>query len=267
LIAEDQHRCHRCGRRLQDAPGAYPVGNSALAPKLEPVPAGDVEEPVRPAATGPLRQVPLFDDRPKIIPFESLTRRKVSARRQTVARREAQAVSVAVAAERAAQQPLDLRAPAPRHKSAVTEDIPVAVTGARLEAAVVDALLLSGGIAAAATTFYLMGGRVALSTGSLVPCGVAAAAVAVFYHLFFSVLGAESAGMRSMGLRTLTFDGHEPTWHQRVARFVLSLFSVGAVGIGVLWALIDDEGLTWHDHITGTYPTEYDPNPSSLRRR
>jgi uncharacterized RDD family membrane protein YckC len=252
---------------LQDLPRAYPVGNSAAAPVLEPVPADEAEEQVRPSGNGPARQVPLFDDRPKIIPFESLTRRKVSARRQSAARREAQAVSAAATLERAAQQPLDLRAPAPRHKTAVSDDVPVAIPAARLQAAAIDAVFLTLGLAAAGATFYLMGGRFALTTQSLVPCGVAAAAIGVFYHLFWCVLGRESAGTHCLGLRTLTFDGHQPTWQQRVARFVLACFSVGAVGIGALWALIDDEGLTWHDHITGTFPTEYDPNPSSVRRR
>jgi uncharacterized RDD family membrane protein YckC len=89
----------------------------------------------------------------------------------------------------------------------------------------------------------------------------------VFYHLFWCVLGRESAGMRALGLCILTFDGHPPAWQQRVARFLLAVFGVGALGVGVLWSLIDDEGLAMHDHISKTFPTEYDPHPSTMRRR
>jgi uncharacterized RDD family membrane protein YckC len=267
LIAEDEHRCHRCGRRLQESPRVYPVERSAAAPVLEPMAEPESAEPVQSSASGPARQVALFDDRPKIIPFESLTRRKASARRASSVRREVQHAAAAATAERASQQPLDLRAPAPRQKTAVSDDVPVAPPAARLQAAALDAIFLGGGIGAAAGAFYFMGGRVALSATSVAPCGVAVGAVAVFYHLFWCLLGRESAGTRCLGLRTLTFDGQKPSWQRLVARFLLALCSVGAVGIGALWALIDEEGLTWHDHITKTFPTECDPNPSTLRRR
>ncbi len=33
---------------------------------------------------------------------------------------------------------------------------------------------------------------------------------------------------------------------------MLSLF---AGGIGLVWSLVDEDGLTWHDHISATFPT------------
>ncbi len=243
----------------------YPVGNTATAPALAPAP-GTVEEP-RAAVSAPARQVPLFDDRPKIIPFESITRRKASARRSTAIRREARAATEAGTGTHNGQQPLDLRSPAPRQKTAVSDDVPVAAPSVRLHAAMLDGLFLGVGLGLVGGTFYAMGGRVAIATQSILPCGVTIAAVAMFYHLFWSVLGRETAGMSILGLRTLTFDGHPPTWRQRVARFLWAGLGIVAVGIGALWALIDDEGLTAHDHISKTFPTEHDPNPSTVRRR
>jgi hypothetical protein len=31
--------------------------------------------------------------------------------------------------------------------------------------------------------------------------------------------------------------------------------SLAAGGLGLLWALVDEETLTWHDHISKTFPT------------
>lgn len=250
----------------------YPVENSATAPVLQPLSETATVEQPRPSAGGPARQVPLFDDRPKIIPFESIVARKETARRQSavrrgVVRREAEAGTHSATITHAAQQPLDLRSPAPRQKTAVNDDVPVARPGVRLRAAALDTAFMTMGVAAAAATFYVMGGRLVFSAKAMAPCGVTVAALVLFYHLFWCVLGRESAGMRCVGVRVLTFDGHPPAWQQRVARFLLACCGMGAVGIGLFWALIDDEGLAMHDHISKTFPTEYDPNPSTLRRR
>jgi uncharacterized RDD family membrane protein YckC len=243
----------------------YPIGNSAAAPVLEPAPETATVEQPRPFPAGPARQAPLFDDRPKIIPFESFAPQRTPRRRAPVTR-EGQLVAQA-AATRIAQQPLDLRSPAPREKTAVHDDSPAAMPAVRLSAAMLDAGFLFAGMAAAAAAYCLMGGQFVLAGRAIVPYVAVAGALTVFYHLFWCVLGTETAGMRCLGLRVLTFDGLAPTWQRRVGRFVLACFGLGAVGIGLLWALIDDENLTWHDHISKTFPTEYDPNPGTFRRR
>jgi len=244
-----------------------PVGNSAAAPVLEPARDMEAQEQPLPAPNGPARQVPLFDDRPKIIPFESIAGRGARARKQGAPRRELRQNAQPAAATHWAQQPLDLRAPARRQKKAVSDDVPVAHPSVRLHAAMLDGLFTCFGIAAAAAIFYFMGGRFEFSAKTAWPYAVTGATLVVFYQLLWCMLGADSAGMRAAGLRVLTFDGHAPTWRQRIVRFVLACFGVVAVGIGLLWALIDDEGLTWHDHISKTFPTEYDANPSTVRRR
>ncbi len=221
----------------------------------------------RPFSGGSARQVLLFDARPKIIPFETIPVRKGGARRQTPHRRDSRAGAQAAAATAGNQPPLDLRAPAPRQRTAVSDDAPVAPAAVRLHAATLDAIFLTIGIAAAGIPFYLMGGRFVPSAKAILPYAATLAALGLFYHLFWCVLGRESAGMRCLGLRVLTFDGHPPTWQQRVGRLVLACFDVSAVGLGLVWALIDDEGLTWHDHLSKTFPTRYDPNPGTLRRR
>jgi uncharacterized RDD family membrane protein YckC len=242
------------------------VENSAAVPILEPLPGTTVDDQ-RSGTTGPPRQAPLFDDRPKIIPFESISRAKNRPRRQPVDRRAPRPNRQPPAVRPNAQAPLDLRSPAALERKAVSYDAPVAGPRIRLRAALLDALLLLAGIGAAGVAFHLMGGRFQWAGRAALPYACAGLALVLFYHLFWSVLGAESAGMRCLGLRVLTFDGHRPGWLRLTFRFGLLCLGTLAVGLGLLWALVDEEGLTMHDHISKTFPTDDDPNPSTLRRR
>jgi hypothetical protein len=51
------------------------------------------------------------------------------------------------------------------------------------------------------------------------------------------------------------FDGREPDRDRRGMRQVAGLLSLISAGLGLVWALVDEEKLTWHDHISKTFPT------------
>jgi hypothetical protein len=51
----------------------------------------------------------------------------------------------------------------------------------------------------------------------------------------------------------LDFDGRPPSRKQRLLRIAAGLLSVLPAGIGFLWALMDEEHLTFHDHISQTF--------------
>jgi hypothetical protein len=53
----------------------------------------------------------------------------------------------------------------------------------------------------------------------------------------------------------VNFDGQTPTRAQRFYRTASGFLSLMAGGIGLLWGLVDEETLTWHDHISKTFPT------------
>jgi hypothetical protein len=55
----------------------------------------------------------------------------------------------------------------------------------------------------------------------------------------------------------VNFDGQKPTQRQRFQRLASGFLSLFAAGLGLLWALVDEETLTWHDHISRTFPTPY----------
>jgi hypothetical protein len=44
-----------------------------------------------------------------------------------------------------------------------------------------------------------------------------------------------------------------PTREQRCARLVAMVLSVLPVGLGVAWAIFDEEHLSWHDRLSQTY--------------
>ena len=55
-----------------------------------------------------------------------------------------------------------------------------------------------------------------------------------------------------LGLRVVNFDGYPADARQRLVRFVCACLSTLA-GLGLLWALFDEEKLTWYDHMSKTF--------------
>ena len=85
--------------------------------------------------------------------------------------------------------------------------------------------------------------------------GAATLLIAVLYRAIWLIGNRDTAGMRWVGLRLVDFDGYAPSSTQRLQRLAASWLSVGAAGLGLLWGLADEESLTWHDHISKTFPT------------
>jgi uncharacterized RDD family membrane protein YckC len=61
--------------------------------------------------------------------------------------------------------------------------------------------------------------------------------------------------MRKAGLQLVDFDGNPPSQARRYLRLFGSILSFLAAGIGLIWSLVDEDRLTWHDHISSTFPT------------
>jgi uncharacterized RDD family membrane protein YckC len=78
---------------------------------------------------------------------------------------------------------------------------------------------------------------------------------AMLYRLLWALGNGDSPGMRFAGLQLVDFDGRRPGREQRLKRQLVSLLSVISAGLGIAWALVDEENLTWHDHISKTFPT------------
>ncbi|MCC7235795.1 MAG: RDD family protein [Bryobacterales bacterium] len=82
---------------------------------------------------------------------------------------------------------------------------------------------------------------------------MAALGVGFTYKMLWVLMETDSPGMRWSSVRVLNFDGRKPTREQRVARLFAGALSFLAAGLGLIWALADEESLTWHDHISKTF--------------
>jgi uncharacterized RDD family membrane protein YckC len=210
------------------------------------------------------RQASLFGERSKVISLDAYgTLRRTEGH---PSRRPAAAQGRILPAPLANQQALDFRQRTPQPRASLRDEAAVASCGRRFRAVLIDTLLCGLGLALAAVAFHLMGGRVALSAATAPGFAIAAGALLAFYHLFWSVLGRESPGMAWCRLRVMTFDGYPPSWRLRVVRFLAACLGLAALGLGPLWALLDEERLAWQDHISKTYPAVENPNAGTLHR-
>jgi uncharacterized RDD family membrane protein YckC len=83
-------------------------------------------------------------------------------------------------------------------------------------------------------------------------CGIAL--VVMFLYLTASTaLAGRTWGMSLISLRAVDADtGLPPTTRQSVGRAILYIASLITFGLGLLYALVDAEGRTAHDHLSGT---------------
>ena len=265
-----------CGRRLQgEAPGPFPVRTNvtaaataaATAPALEPFPA-----PAQPEET-PHYQPSLFRDGSagsKVVPIPTLTPlhpyHRDTARNATQRRPAPRPASSMRPHQRRndfqhghMQQSLGFHeAPAEvrvQPGETILCDAPVAAPSHRLLAATVDASLILVGLGVFLAIFFFSGGQVAPDRQALSFLLGVTAVITLFYRALWCLANGDTPGMRFAGLRLVDFDGRRPDREQRGIRHVASVLSLLSAGLGLVWALVDEEHLTWHDHISKTFPT------------
>jgi uncharacterized RDD family membrane protein YckC len=125
----------------------------------------------------------------------------------------------------------------------------------RFFATVLDAGMVLTALGLFAASFAIGGGPVALDKTTVSALAAVAALIWFFYHLLFCLGNGDTPGMRWMQLQLVNFDGRRPERNQRLQRLFASCLSVAAAFLGIIWALVDEESLTWHDHISKTFPT------------
>jgi uncharacterized RDD family membrane protein YckC len=134
-------------------------------------------------------------------------------------------------------------------------DAPVAPAMLRIEAALIDAALMFCPVVAGMAFFFYEGGQLPLDK-HLVPFWMAAVlTVPILYKTIWACANRDSIGMSHTGLRLVDFDGNPPSVERRLQRLLGSFISFLAAGIGLIWALVDEDALAWQDHISNTFPT------------
>lgn len=72
------------------------------------------------------------------------------------------------------------------------------------------------------------------------------------FFSYFWVRGGQTLGMRSWRLRVLREDGQPLRWSDAWRRFGAACLALAPLGLGLLWCLLDREGLAWHDRLSNT---------------
>jgi uncharacterized RDD family membrane protein YckC len=78
----------------------------------------------------------------------------------------------------------------------------------------------------------------------------------LYQTLFFSFSEA-TPGMRCARIALCTFDDENPTRRAMRRRILAVLVSAFPLGLGLLWAALDEDRLSWHDRLTRTYQRAY----------
>jgi uncharacterized RDD family membrane protein YckC len=81
--------------------------------------------------------------------------------------------------------------------------------------------------------------------------------LALAYQLLFFTFGEATPGMRYARIGLCTLSDENPTRPQMRRRIFAAILAACPLGIGFLWACLDDEGLGWHDRISRMYQRSY----------
>jgi uncharacterized RDD family membrane protein YckC len=130
----------------------------------------------------------------------------------------------------------------------------------RLMAAAVDAICIAAAFVAAATVVAAMSGPALRELPLPLAAGAAAATLAVFTLLFQMLcftLSDATPGMRYARIALCTFGDDNPSRKAMRRRLFAALLSACPLGLGFLWALLDDDKLAWHDRISRIYQRSY----------
>ena len=264
--------------------------DGALAAKMQAAPGTRTSDAPRIPNLANAFQPRLFYERPasNVIPFEAFAPPPPPARRsRTASSRTPTTGSGAGTASRPAsrrssrkapapdlQEKLDFLAPMPPKprtlgtsvEAVIYCEAPVATPSHRAAAAAVDWSLVLIAYGLFLATYRLAGGAFVMNKTGLLLLGGALPLIALVYTLLYAVAGSETAGMQATRLAMVTFDGERPERRHWMLRFLGSCLSHGTV-LGLLWIFADEEGLTWQDHISDTFPTPREFNNQVFQRR
>jgi uncharacterized RDD family membrane protein YckC len=254
------------------------VVHGALATKLRPSPVARKVEPAPRATPGLDRavQTSLFQQS-NVIPIAAYgpTRTEIKPKPRTPAPGKA--------AKPAGRRPrpvpegqgtldfLPAAPPKPRQLSTTVDAViyceaPVASTLHRAVASAIDWSMVLIGYVAILVGFALAGGAFELNKTNLGMFAGMFLLTGFTYGLIFALAGAETFGNHCTQLRLTTFEGFPPELKHRLLRFGAACLSRCTL-LGLLWSLVDEESLSWQDHISHTFPTPREAETLVFRKR
>jgi uncharacterized RDD family membrane protein YckC len=285
------------------APPAY-IGNTALAVSEAPALEQSRDVNLAPEQAPLFQQAPQKAPQagfaiPKVIPFEAIQRQAGSRAAAAAAPalappafvppafvpgeetvKKPAAPRTAKKAQPTGQGNLDFRLNSGHNERVLATGVPAQVSGdgrvappmRRLTAGAMDAAMVAIGFGIfVGSAFISLNGLSGSSFGSGKPLwimmAISFALISLLYGLVWAIAGRETAGMNGAQLHLVTFDGAPLDARNRAVRFVAAWLSYCSGGLGLLWAIADEENLAFHDHISKTYPAELPPSTVMVRQR
>ena len=139
----------------------------------------------------------------------------------------------------------------------------VAPIGLRVMSASVDvcivlaAFIVFAGTAVFTASHFIPGGvHMAIPTAAI-SAGGAIVLLGLLYLLLFFTFSESTPGMRYARIGLCTFADQNPSRAAMRRRIFALALSSASLGLGVLWTLLDDERLGWHDRISRMYQRSY----------
>jgi uncharacterized RDD family membrane protein YckC len=131
----------------------------------------------------------------------------------------------------------------------------------RLMAAIVDGCIVTAALLAFVATFAmkvgkLPGGYITLQSAAIGVVGTLAV-LTLLYQLLFFTLAEATPGMRYARIALCTFTDDNPSRPAMRRRIFATVLAACPLGIGFLWAWLDEDGLGWHDRISRMYQRSY----------
>jgi uncharacterized RDD family membrane protein YckC len=243
LIASRKARPRLAEGPLRDDPGAIPADNQLRIFEVDPdqisiTPAADSADDAQSAAAAP-QWTSIWLDTPSV-----------------PARAEAPDTQTAPNAS-------PQTAPLPQ----------VASFGRRMLAAAINGAIVFSGLSAFAAAFVAVADHVLpwhpgpletllARTGlelTQLPAAIAIAGglLLLLYQALFFWFGTATPGMRCARIALCTFDDENPTRKALRRRILAVLLSAFPLGLGFLWAALDEDRLAWHDRLSRTYQRSY----------
>jgi uncharacterized RDD family membrane protein YckC len=133
------------------------------------------------------------------------------------------------------------------------QQIHLATLGRRLMATTVDGCLILAGFFASAMMLAARLQQPLTPRGAETFVVVGLMLAGFLYNTLFLALGVSTPGMRYAGIALSTFDDEVPTRAQLRRRLGAMVLSLAPVGLGLVWAVFDEDHLSWHDRISQTY--------------
>ena len=285
--ADEDHRCKRCGRRLSGnaanpdtvsgASGRPSPGLPNATPRFQHAATAsalsfDLAQDVSPNNSVPretetksrrsVYQPSLFAS-PRVVSFESFAPEAVEPGPKKAYRPRPKARKI-LPGQQSFSFDATMQMDAPGYhgptaplEPAIVCDAPVALPAHRMIAAAFDISIVIIAVSLFFSVFHFAGGTIILNKHTLPLLAGVGTVFFLLYKIMWCLADGDTAGMRWAHLRLVDFDGQPPEREQRLYRMASGFLSLLAAGLGLLWALVDEESLTWHDHMSKTFPTPY----------